>query len=731
VEICERSYKILVDQVGFPPQDIMFDPNIFAVATGIEEHNTYAVNYIEAARAIRRRCPGAHVSGGVSNISFSFRGNDAIREAIHSVFLYHAAQAGMDMGIVNAGQLAVYEDIPKDLLHAVEDVVLNRRPDATERLLEMAQTVKGEAKTRKVDDAWRSAPVNERLTHALVQGIADYVDGDVEEARQQAERPIHVIEGPLMDGMNVVGDLFGSGKMFLPQVVKSARVMKKAVAHLVPFIEAEKAKAGISAARGKMVIATVKGDVHDIGKNIVAVVLRCNNYDVVDLGVMVPLQKIIDAAVEEKADIIGLSGLITPSLDEMVTVATEMQKQGLDIPLLIGGATTSVAHTAVKIDPRYERAVVHVRDASRSVSVMTELLNEERRRAFAEKKKAEYAQLRDARAAAKGAQRLLPITEARARRETFDWGATVAPAPAITGTKVFDDYPLAELTERIDWTPFFQTWEMKGRFPGILEDDTFGKEAKKLYDDAQALLARIIDEHILTARGVIGLFPASAVDDDVELYTNERRDGLLSTFHFLRQQSDKSDRRPNFCLADFVAPRDSGVADHLGAFIVTAGIGLDEFVDAMEKEHDDYNAILAKALADRLAEAFAECMHERVRREFWGYVAEEQFDNEALIKETYRGIRPAPGYPACPDHSEKRILFDLLDGENATSVTLTETYAMWPAASVSGLYFTHPASHYFGLGKITKDQVEDYARRKGMSVIEVERWLSPNLAYDV
>jgi 5-methyltetrahydrofolate--homocysteine methyltransferase len=667
----------------------------------------------------------------VSNVSFSFRGNNAVREAIHSVFLYHAGQAGMDMGIVNAGQLTVYEEIPKDLLVAVEDVVLNRRPDATDRLLEVAEAFKGTGKKKVINDAWRHAPVNERLTHALVHGIADYVIDDVEEARQQAERPLHVIEGPMMDGMSVVGDLFGSGKMFLPQVVKSARVMKKAVAHLVPFIEEEQKASGMSTAKGKIVMATVKGDVHDIGKNIVGVVLRCNNYDVVDLGVMVPHYRILDAAVTEKADIIGLSGLITPSLDEMVTVAQEMTKRGLDVPLLIGGATTSRAHTAVKIDPNYDGAVVHVNDASRAVSVVGDLMKASARASYVQKTKADYRELRESRVAAAGAPRILSIAQARERRETFEWKETVAPAPALTGTKVFDSYPMADLVERIDWTPFFQTWEMKGRYPDIFDSPTVGKEAKKLFDDAHALLDRIIEDGLLQARAVIGIYPASSVGDDVVMYADPDRRQVLKTFHFLRQQADKSAGRPSFCLADFVAPKDSGAEDHMGAFIVTTGVGLDRFVTELEKDHDDYSSIIAKALADRLAEAFAERMHERVRREFWGYARDENLENAALIKEEYQGIRPAPGYPACPDHTEKRILFELLDGEKNTGVNLTESYAMWPASSVSGFYFGHPAAHYFGLGRVGKDQVEDYARRKGMDIKAVERWLSQNLAYTV
>ncbi len=736
VAICERSHRILVDDLGFPPEDIVFDPNIFAIATGIEEHNAYAVNFIEAARILKQKFPLSHVSGGVSNVSFSFRGNDAVREVIHSVFLYHATRAGMDMGIVNAGQLAVYEEIDPALREAVEDVVLNRRPDATERLLVIAESFKGEARERQVDDSWREQPVEERLKHALVKGIDEYVEQDVEEARQRAARPLDVIEGPLMDGMNVVGDLFGSGKMFLPQVVKSARVMKKAVAYLIPYIEAEKAKNGGGAPRsnGKIVMATVKGDVHDIGKNIVGVVLRCNNYEVIDLGVMVPLQKILDTAVGENADIIGLSGLITPSLDEMVNVAKEMTKQEFSVPLLIGGATTSQAHTAIRIEPQYARGVMHVKDASRAVGVVGALMRETTREGFIASVREQYAQLRESRADRESAP-LLTIEEARNRRETFDWARTVAGAPAFTGVRVFEDYPIEELVERIDWTPFFIAWELRGRYPDILNSPTYGVEARKLLDDAQAMLRRMIDERILTARAVIGFFPANSAGDDVELYADEGRREVIEKFHFLRQQSDKSRQRAdlsknNFCLADFVAPKESGVADYIGGFVVTAGLGLDEFARRLEAEHDDYNAILAKALADRLAEALAERMHERVRKEFWAYASGESLSNEDIIREKYRGIRPAPGYPACPDHTEKPVLFELLDAERQAQVTLTESFAMWPAASVSGLYFAHPDSHYFGVGKIGRDQVEDYARRKGMSVEEVERWLRPNLGYD-
>jgi 5-methyltetrahydrofolate--homocysteine methyltransferase len=730
VKICERSYNILTGEIGFRPQDIIFDPNIFAVATGIEEHNPYAVNFIEACRQIRKQCPGSHISGGVSNVSFSFRGNNAVREAIHSVFLYHAMQAGMDMGIVNAGQLAVYEDIPPQLRNAVEDVVLNRRQDATDRLLALAESFQSEGRERQVDDTWRRQPVADRIKHALVQGVTDYIVEDVEEARRSSTRAIHVIEGPLMDGMNTVGDLFGAGKMFLPQVVKSARVMKKAVAHLVPFIEAEKSAAELTRPNAKIVMATVKGDVHDIGKNIVGVVLRCNNYEVIDLGVMVPFQKILDAAREEQADVIGLSGLITPSLDEMVTVAKEMAKQGFDIPLLIGGATTSKAHTAVKIDPNYEHPVVYVNDASRSVGVIGDLINEEKRASFKQQTKTAYENIRVSRMAASAGRKLLSIGEARAHRENFDWNATIATPPSFLGTKVFDDFPIADLVDRIDWSPFFQAWEMNSRFPDILDDPKLSSEAGKLYDDANKLLERIIDERLLKANAVIGFFPAAAEGDDVKLYTSPKRSGIKATLHFLRQQSGKSEDRANFCLADFIAPIQSAAPDHIGVFITTAGIGLDELVARFEQDHDDYSSIMAKALSDRLAEAFAERMHELVRKRYWGYAQNENLSNEELEREAYRGIRPAPGYPACPDHTEKATIWELLDGKKNTGGRLTESFAMWPAATVCGYYFAHPEAHYFGLGRVGKDQIEEYARRKGMSVKAVERWLSPNLGYD-
>ena len=734
VAICERSYRILTQDVGFSPQDIIFDPNIFAIATGIEEHDDYAVAFIQAARELRRRFPLSHVSGGVSNVSFSFRGNDAVREAIHSVFLYHATRAGMDMGIVNAGQLRVYEDIPLDLRDTVEDVVLNRTPDATERLLAIADTVRAADREAAQDDAWRSLPVADRIQHALVNGIDSHIEADVEEARQSAERALHVIEGPLMDGMNVVGDLFGSGRMFLPQVVKSARVMKKAVAELVPFIEAEQRDTDAPRSNGKVVIATVKGDVHDIGKNIVGVVLGCNNYEVVDLGVMAPFQQILDAAREHDADVIGLSGLITPSLDEMVTVAREMHRQEFNIPLLIGGATTSVAHTAVRIEPEYPHGVIHVKDASRSVTTMNQLVSEDSRADLLQQTAVQYRKTRADRASRADRRRLLSIDEARARRETFDWPATAASAPTFTGTRVFHDYPLQELVDYIDWTPFFLAWELRGAYPAILRHPTYGREARTLFRDAQNLLDKIISLKSFRANAVVGFYPANSVGDDVQLYTDDTRDQVLTTFHFLRQQSDKTGQRANiprnnFCLADFIAPRDSGVPDHIGAFVVTAGLGGDEFAAALEAAHDDYGAIMSKALADRLAEAFAERLHERVRRELWAYAPDERLTNDRLIKEDYRGIRPAPGYPACPDHTEKAALWDLLDAERATGTRLTENYAIWPTASVAGHYFAHTNSHYFGVGRLTQDQVSDYATRKQISVSEAQRWLRPNLSY--
>jgi 5-methyltetrahydrofolate--homocysteine methyltransferase len=729
VEICRRSYRILTERVGFPPEDIIFDPNIFAIATGIEEHADYALAFVEATRRIKAELPHVLVSGGVSNVSFAFRGNDPVREAIHAVFLYHAIEAGMDMGIVNAGALPIYADIPPDLLERVKDVVLNRRPDATDRLLEIADTVKGRAAGPGADLSWREQPVAERLAHALVEGIADYIVEDTEEARRQAARPIEVIEGPLMAGMNIVGDLFGAGKMFLPQVVKSARVMKRAVAHLVPFIEAERDD---SAARsnGKVLLATVKGDVHDIGKNIVGVVLQCNNYEVIDLGVMVPSARILETARREQVDLIGLSGLITPSLEEMSFVASELEREGLDLPLLIGGATTSRVHTAVKIEPHYHGPTVHVLDASRAVGVAGSLLSPGLRDGFIRKVRDEYREIREQRAGRGPAERQVRVEKARANRLVLDWGHLTPPAPCTPGVQVMDDYPLTELVERIDWTPFFQTWELAGHYPAILEDPTVGPAAKSLFDDARTLLDRIVRQRLLTARGVFGLFPAAAVGDDIEVYGGPDRRERIAVIHTLRQQMAKPPGRPNLALADYVAPRESGVPDHVGAFAVTAGHGLDALVAEFESNHDDYSAILAKSLADRLAEAFAERLHERVRREFWGYARDESLENADLIREAYQGIRPAPGYPACPDHTEKRALFELLQVERSAGIALTESCAMIPAAAVSGYYFWHPEARYFGVGRIGRDQVADYARRKGMPVEDVERWLSPNLGYE-
>jgi len=732
VEICQHSYQILTEQVGFPPEDIIFDPNIFAVATGIEEHNNYSVDFIEATREIKRTLPYAMISGGVSNASFSFRGNDPVREAMHSVFLYHAIRAGMDMGIVNAGQLAIYAEIEPELRERVEDVILNRREDATERLLEIAERFKGgPAQTRKEDLAWREWPVAKRLEHALVKGIDEYVESDTEEARQHAERPLHVIEGPLMDGMNVVGDLFGEGKMFLPQVVKSARVMKKAVAHLIPYIEAEKQAGEASRSNGKIIMATVKGDVHDIGKNIVGVVLQCNNFEVVDLGVMVPTQKILDAARQEQASMIGLSGLITPSLDEMVHVAKEMQRQNLELPLLIGGATTSQMHTAVKIDPQYEKAVVYVKDASRAVGVAQNMVSPTIRDDYVAKIKADYAVKREQH---KGRQRKdahITLEDARRNKLATEWSGYTPPRPQAMGTQLLADYPLDNLVNTIDWTPFFQTWELRGKFPQILDDQVVGEQARHLYDDALTMLDRIVQEQWLTASGIIGFFPANRVgDDDIELYTDDSRTQVLMTLHHLRQQTRRPPGKPNQCLADLVAPKSSGVADYIGAFAVTAGHGIEKQLAVFAQDHDDYNSILLKALADRLAEAFAERLHQRVRKEFWGYDAEENLTNDALIDEQYRGIRPAPGYPACPDHTEKNLLWRLLDVQAQAGIDLTESYAMVPTAAVSGWYFAHPEARYFGVGKIERDQVEDYARRKGMSLTEAERWLAPNLGYD-
>ncbi|HEV2538086.1 MAG TPA: methionine synthase [Frateuria sp.] len=728
IEICSRAYKLLTEQLDFPPEDIIFDPNIFAIATGIEEHNNYAVDFIEATRELKKRFPASHVSGGVSNVSFSFRGNDTVREAIHSVFLYHAIKAGMDMGIVNAGALAIYDDLDPTLRERVEDVVLNRRPDATERLLEIADNYKkkkGEAVVENL--AWREKPVRERLAHALVHGIDQYVVEDTEEARQQVARPLDVIEGALMDGMNVVGDLFGAGKMFLPQVVKSARVMKKAVAYLLPYIEAEKARTGdVGKSNGKIVMATVKGDVHDIGKNIVGVVLRCNNFDVVDLGVMVPAQKILDTAIAEKADMIGLSGLITPSLEEMGHVAREMQRQGFTVPLLIGGATTSRAHTALKIEPHYKSPCVWVKDASRAVGVAQSLVSKELVDGFMAKIRAEYAEVRERHRHRGPGKQLVPLEKARAQRFTCDWANYEPPQPAKPGLTVFDDYDLAELRRYIDWTPFFQAWELAGHYPAILTDEVVGAQATELFGDAQKMLDRIIAEKWLTARAVIGFWPAANVMDDVEI----RTDGGKVTLHHLRQQADKPIERPNLCLADFIAPKEYDKPDWIGGFAVTAGLGIEPHLERFRVDNDDYSAIILKALADRLAEAFAERMHERVRREFWGYVPSEALDNEALIAENYQGIRPAPGYPACPDHTEKTTLFRLLDATANAGIELTEGFSMYPAAAVSGWYFSHPDSQYFVVGRLTREQVEDYARRKGWSLQEAERWLASNLDYD-
>jgi 5-methyltetrahydrofolate--homocysteine methyltransferase len=730
-QICERAYKILTEEVGFSPQDIIFDPNIFAIATGIEEHNNYAVDYINAVRWIKRNLPYAKVSGGVSNISFSFRGNDRVREAMHSAFLYHAIEAGMDMGIVNAGQLEVYEEIPKDLLERVEDVILNRRKDATERLIEFAESIKQKDVTEIKKDEWRNAPVEERLKHSLVKGIVDFIEEDTEEARQKLPSALQVIEGPLMDGMNVVGDLFGSGKMFLPQVVKSARVMKKSVAYLIPYIEKEKSESGSAKSNGTVLLATVKGDVHDIGKNIVGVVLGCNNYDVIDLGVMVPSDKILSTAVEKNADIIGLSGLITPSLDEMVHVAKEMERLKIDKPLLIGGATTSRIHTAVKIAPQFNGAAIHVLDASRSVSVVGNLLNDESKSSFVKTIKDEYESLRESHKNRSSEKEFLSIEDARKNKLKLNWDEEKITVPNKIGITEFLDYSLEEIRKYIDWTPFFITWEMKGKYPAIFEDENYGSEAKKIFDDANKLLDKVVKEKLLKANGVCGVFPANAVDDDIEVYSDEERKGIRTILHSIRQQTKKSKDIPNISLADFVAPIDSNKKDFIGAFAVTAGIGIEKLIEQFEKEHDDYNSIMIKAVADRLAEAFAELLHEKVRREIWGYSADENLTNDELIKEKYSGIRPAPGYPSQPDHTEKIELFKLIDPEKKTGISLTENLAMYPAASVCGLYFANQNAKYFTTGKIGKDQVEDYHKRKGMSLKETERWLRPVLNYDV
>ncbi len=734
IEICKRSYHLLVDQIGFPPEDIIFDPNIFAIATGIEEHNNYGVDFIEATHVIRQQLPYAKISGGVSNVSFSFRGNEPIREAIHTAFLYHAIKAGMTMGIVNAGQLGVYSDIPAELLEKVEDVILNRRIDATERLVDFAENFKGKKKEQIEDLVWRDEPLQQRITHALVRGIATYIVEDTELARLEIEkqggRPIQVIEGPLMDGMGVVGDLFGAGKMFLPQVVKSARVMKQAVAHLLPFIEAEKKLSGDNKPKGKIVIATVKGDVHDIGKNIVTVVLQCNNYEVVNMGVMVPCAQILETAKRENANVIGLSGLITPSLEEMAYVAKEMQREGYTIPLLIGGATTSRVHTAVKIAPHYEGSVVWVPDASRAVGVCSNLMSQDLQADYVRGIKAEYEKVRTQHKNKKGLTRIMPIAEARANAYKTDWDNYAAYEPDLIGIRTLNNYPLEKIVPTIDWTPFFQAWELAGRYPAILQDEVVGETATTLFHDAQVMLKKIVEQKWLAANAVIGLFPANSVGDDIEIYTDQSRNKIAMVYHSLRQQTVKPTGKPNRCLADFIAPKETGIKDTIGLFAVSAGFGIDERVKAFEDDNDDYSAIVLKALADRLAEAFAEHMHMRVRRELWGYAKDEILDNEQMIKEEYRGIRPAPGYPACPDHTEKGPLFELLEATKNAGIIVTESYAMVPTAAVSGFYFAHPDSTFFAVGKIGKDQVEDYAKRKGWELEEAERWLAPVLAYE-
>ncbi len=734
VNFCYRAYKILTEKVGFEPQDIIFDPNIFAIATGIEEHNNYAVEFIEACRQIKALMPLAKISGGVSNVSFSFRGNDVVREAMHSVFLLHAIKAGLDMGIVNAGMIQIYDEIEPQLRELCEDAILNRRPDATERLVNFAETVKAKGKVVEKDEAWRKGTVEERLSHALVNGITDYIDDDTEEARQKYARPLEVIEGPLMAGMNVVGDLFGSGKMFLPQVVKSARVMKKSVAVLTPFIEEEKKQlvaqhGGEIKSAGKILLATVKGDVHDIGKNIVGVVLGCNGYDIIDLGVMVPAEKILQQARELQVDVIGLSGLITPSLDEMVHIAREMKRQQFNIPLLIGGATTSRTHTAVKIAPEYENGVVHVLDASRSVTVTGNLLNKALHKNFLAEVKQEYVKLNDAFRNKKPVKQYLSLADARTNKVPVNWNEFQPVKPKLLGTQVFDNYDLGEIAQYIDWQPFFIAWELHGKFPQILSDEVVGKEATRLYNDAQEMLKRIISEKWLRARAVIGMFPARSNGEDTVNVT--AIDGAEVPLEFLRQQIKKAPGQPNICLSDYIAPASTGKQDYIGGFAVTAGEGIEQWLEKFKKDHDDYSSIMLKALADRLAEAFTELLHERVRKEFWGYATDEHLSNEQLIKEEYLGIRPAPGYPACPEHTEKYKLFDLLSATEATGITLTESLAMYPAASVSGWYFANPQSKYFGLGKIEKDQVEDYAQRKGWPLEEAERWLRPSLEYDI
>jgi 5-methyltetrahydrofolate--homocysteine methyltransferase len=725
-EICQRSYDLLTQKVGFPCEDIIFDPNIFPVATGMEEHRNNALDFFLGTKWIKENLPGAKVSGGVSNVSFSFRGNNKVREAMHSVFLYHGIAAGMDMGIVNPSMLEVYDNIPKELLERVEDVILNRREDATERLLEFAESVKGAAKKREEDLSWRAQPVNERLKYALVKGVIEFIDIDVEEARLQYKKPLEVIEGPLMDAMNVVGDLFGSGKMFLPQVVKSARVMKKAVAFLLPFIELEKAT-GASSKAGKILLATVKGDVHDIGKNIVGVVLGCNNYEIIDMGVMVPCDQILDRAIAENVDIIGLSGLITPSLDEMVYVAKEMERRKMNIPLLIGGATTSKIHTAVKIAPQFKQPVVHVLDASRSVPVASSLISDEKRDLFVEGIEKEYEEMRERHKNKAVTKDYLPYSEALKNKWHLPWSGYHPKTPSFLGTKVFDHFPLEKLRKYIDWTPFFSTWELHGKYPNILEDKVVGVEATKLFADANAMLDKIINEKWLQAKGTIGFFPAASIGDDIEIKNGQES----LTLHHIRQQNKKGQNLPNYCLSDFIAPKELGINDYIGAFAVTTGLGIEKWIEQFEKDHDDYSSIMIKSLADRLAEAFAECLHEMVRVELWGFAPSEGFTNDELIKEKYQGIRPAPGYPACPDHTEKTTLFHLLGDEAQTSILLTESMAMYPTAAVSGWYFSHPESKYFGIGKIGRDQLENYAKRKNMPVDVAERWLSPNLNYDV
>ena len=737
VSICERAYKLLTEKIGFPPEDIIFDPNIFAVATGIEEHSGYGIAFIEATRQIKEKMPLVHISGGVSNLSFAFRGNEPVRQAMHSVFLYYAIQAGMDMGIVNAGQLTVYDDIPAELRDLCEDVIFNKRPDATDRLLDAAPKFKGEggAKAKEKDLTWREGTVEQRLSHALVHGITEFIEVDTEEARAKAEKPLHVIEGPLMAGMNVVGDLFGAGKMFLPQVVKSARVMKQAVAYLQPYLEAEKLASGVDQmpSAGKILMATVKGDVHDIGKNIVGVVLQCNNYEVIDLGVMVPAAKILETAKKEKVDMIGLSGLITPSLDEMCYVAAEMEREGFVCPLLIGGATTSKVHTAVKVSPNYQRGqAVYVLDASRAVGVVSNLLSETEKGPFVQNIKTEYAKVRETHLAHEARKQRITLESARANKFQIDWEAFKPVKPSFLGIRSFPDFNLASLVPYIDWTPFFQAWELAGRYPQILTDNKVGAEAKKLFDDAQIMLKRIVDEKWVRASGVIGFWPANSVGDDIEVYTDDTRTSRKAMLHTLRQQiaRDPSRKRAHTALSDFIAPKETGLADYIGSFAVTAGIGEDEALAKHIKATDDYSRIIAKALCDRFAEAFAEAMHQKVRKELWGYAKGEKLTNDDLILEKYQGIRPAPGYPAQPDHTEKATIWSLMDVQKNAGIELTESFAMWPGAAVSGFYYAHPDSHYFGVGKVERDQVADYAARKGWSIEETERWLSPVLNYD-